>query len=169
MKESIFIIFFSIIFITAVRDNNLLSSILLQILLLIPIKDKIFKYFLDLYWKKLEAQNLKYTEIDSDYVTKGRAARVIIPKIFFDYKIGNKEFQGSFTYDSRFFTSYADSSKNFFEQINKVELYYNPKNPYRYFVCKPINRDMLIESKIIKILSLISLFILCYNIILTLH
>lgn len=117
MKESIFIIFFSIIFIAAVKDNNLLSSILLQIILLIPVKDKVFKYFLDLHWKKLEAQNLKYTEIDSDYITKGRAARVIIPKIFFDYKVGNKEFQGSFTYDSRFFTSYADSSKTFFEQI----------------------------------------------------
>lgn len=163
MRESIYIIFFSILFITAVRDNSLLSSMLLQIFLLIPIKDKIIKWFLGLYWKKLEAQNLKYTVVDSDYVTKGRVARVIIPKIFFDYKVGNKKFQGSFTYDSRFFTPYADSARGFFEQINKVELYYSPKNPHKYFVCRPINKEMLIESNIIKIFSIISFSILCYN------
>lgn len=163
MRKSIYIVFFSILLITSVRDNSLLSSVLLQILLLILIKDIIIKWIVSLYWQKKESQNLTYKAVDSVFVTKGYAASVIIPKIFFEYSVGNKNFQGSFTYDSSFFTSYADTAVNFFGKINKIEFYYNPKKPCKYFVCKPLSKDMLVELNIVKIISVISLIFLFYN------
>ena len=140
MKYILFCIIFSLLITLSIKENILIANYLLVFLLLflIAIEDVII-LILRKRWCRKETSKLSYSLYNDHLTLMTGINRVTLPKFSFSYEVNGKCYEGSFSYDVRFFNAEKDTIA-FAESVNKIDLYYNPNYPSRYFVIKPKNK-----------------------------